>query len=233
MTMTSRRIATWAVLLAAGLAGAPAVADTVADASGVTVSTSTGPGTGLPDRLGALMSLESGSLSTLTATRLRTLAEPYSGQTGRLDDPRIMTLEELDALPRPRGGRQWTCMTEALYHEARGEPVEGQYAVAEVILNRVDAPNYPDTICGVINEGMGQLNACQFSYTCDGRLEQVTDQRPWDRAGNIARIMIDGAPRDLTANATHYHADWVAPHWSQVYPRTAAYGTHVFYRQQY
>ncbi|WP_084613886.1 cell wall hydrolase [Roseicyclus elongatus] len=207
----------------------PVAAD--APAPDVTLSTSTAPGGGISARLGELMGVETASLASLSETRLRRLGAPYTGQRG--DDARIMYATELDQLRRPRGNRQWQCLTEALYFEARGEPIVGQYAVAEVILNRVDSANYPDTICGVVNQGTGRRFACQFTYTCDGEPEDIADDRAWHRAGHIARIMIDGAPRDLTGGATHYHADWVNPDWARVYPRTAEYGIHIFYRQQY
>ena len=112
-----------------------------------------------------------------------------------------MSVAELDRMGRARGNAQWRCLTEALYFEARGETVEGQYAVAEVILNRVDNLNYPGSICEVVNQGTGRRYACQFTYTCDGIPEVVTDDRAWNRLGHIARIMMDGAPRDLTRGA--------------------------------
>ncbi len=196
----------------------------------VTLSTSA-TASGLSNVLDQLMGVENASLSGVNATRLRTLASPFSGTAS--DDPRIMDASALMALPTPRGGEGWRCLTEALYFEARGEPVEGQYAVAEVILNRVDHANYPDSICGVINQGTGRQFACQFTYTCDGRPEEIGDENAWHRLGHIARIMIDGAPRDLTAGATHYHADFVNPQWASLYPMTADIGIHHFYRQQY
>ncbi|PWK60483.1 cell wall hydrolase [Roseicyclus mahoneyensis] len=200
----------------------------------VTVSTSNPPvDTGIGVRLGALMGLETSSLSGLSGDRLRRIGAPFIGPSEDALDGRLMSGSDLDALPEPRGDAQWRCMTEAIYFEARGETIEGQYAVAEVILNRVDSANYPDTVCGVITQGTGRRYACQFTYTCDGIPEVITDQRAWNRAGQIARIMLDDAPRPLTAGATHYHADWVNPHWARVYPRTATYGTHIFYRQQY
>ncbi len=177
------------------------------------------------------MGVETASLATLSETRIRRLGQPYTA--GTADDPRVMSAGALDRMEEPGGGDEWRCLTEALYFEARGEPIEGQYAVAEVILNRVDNPNYPNSVCEVVNEGTGRRFACQFTYTCDGRPEDVSDTAAWHRLGHIARIMIDGAPRDLTEDATHYHADWVNPRWSRVYPRTAAYGEHIFYRQQY
>jgi hypothetical protein len=223
--MTARRICA-ALCVAASLA-------TGAQAD-VSASTST-PDVGavIGTRLGALMGVETASLSGLSGDRVRLIATPYTGPNGVGADRRILSAGGLDALPRPRGNAQWRCMTEAIYFEARGESIEGQYAVAEVILNRVDSPNYPDSVCGVVNQGTGRRYACQFTYTCDGIPEVVTDQRAWNRAGQIARIMLDDAPRSLTGGATHYHADWVNPRWARVYPRTARYGSHIFYRQQY
>lgn len=142
----------------------------------------------------------------------------------------VIAESTLDHMPRETGNAQWRCLTEAIYFEARGEPISGQVAVAEVILNRVDSPRYPDNVCKVVNQGTGQLHACQFSYTCDGAPERVTERGAWDRAGKIARLLIDGAPRTLTADATHYHADYVDPYWAEVYPRTAKVGQHIFYR---
>ena len=78
-----------------------------------------------------------------------------------------LTEEWLMAQPAPEGDAEWQCLTEALYFEARGESLEGQIAVAEVILNRVDSPLYPRTVCGVVKQRGG--GGCQFSYTCDGR----------------------------------------------------------------
>ena len=183
-------------------------------------------------RLGALMGVETASLSGVSGERVRLIAAPFSGAPIG-SDTRILSAVELDGLPRPRGNAQWRCMAEAIYFEARGESIEGQYAVAEVILNRVDSANYPDSVCGVVNQGTGRRYACQFTYTCDGLPDVVTDQRAWHRAGHIASIMLEGAPRSLTAGATHYHADYVHPHWARVYPQTARYGSHIFYRQQY
>ncbi len=198
----------------------------------VTLSTSNPPvDTAIGSRLGALMGVEATSLAALSGDRLRRIGAPFSRNGDERVVGRVMTGEGLDALPRARGNAEWRCMAEAIYFEARGETVEGQYAVAEVILNRVDSPRYPDTVCDVVNQGTGRRYACQFTYTCDGIPEVVTDQRGWHRAGSIARIMMDGAPRPMTRGATHYHADWVSPTWARVYPQTARYGAHIFYRQ--
>jgi spore germination cell wall hydrolase CwlJ-like protein len=82
----------------------------------------------------------------------------------------------------------------------------------------------------VVNEGTGRRFACQFTYTCDGRPEEMTDERALHRLGHIARIMLDGAPRDLTGGATHYHADWVNPRWAastRARPNTACISSTV------
>ncbi len=136
----------------------------------------------------------------------------------------------LSAQPIPKQDAQWNCLTEALYFEARGETVQGQFAVAEVILNRVDHPRFPNTICGVINQGTGKKYACQFTYTCDGREEVINERAIHDRLGRIARAMMDGAPRDLTHGATHYHTTAVAPRWASKFQKTASIGVHRFYR---
>ena len=136
----------------------------------------------------------------------------------------------LDAQPAVKGDDQWACLAEALYFEARGESVKGQFAVAEVILNRVDSPRFPDTVCGVINQGTGRKYACQFTYTCDGFKEIINEPRAFKRVGKIAKVMVSGAPRDLTDGATFYHTRAVSPRWSRKFTRTTSIGQHHFYR---
>jgi hypothetical protein len=136
----------------------------------------------------------------------------------------------VDARPRASGGEAWRCLAEALYFEARGETVRGQFAVAEVILNRVDSARYPDTVCGVVHQGTGARYQCQFTYTCDGAAETIHEPRAWARVGKVARLMLDGAPRVLTGGATHYHTKHVFPRWATRFPRTTTIGVHHFYR---
>jgi spore germination cell wall hydrolase CwlJ-like protein len=98
-----------------------------------------------------------------------------------------LTEDWLMAQPTPTGGADWQCLTEALYFEARGESLQGQIAVAEVILNRVDSPLYPRTVCGVVKQrGSG---GCQFSYICDGRTDRMRERQAADVAGRIAQAM--------------------------------------------
>ena len=133
--------------------------------------------------------------------------------------------EWLRAQAEPTGDAQWQCLRDAIYFEARGESLRGQFAVAEVILNRVDSSRYPQTICGVVKQ------SCQFSYTCDGQSDRPTNAAASDVAGRIARVMIDGAPRALTMGATHFHNRSVRPGWAGRFAQTAAIGGHLFYRQ--
>lgn len=133
------------------------------------------------------------------------------------------------AQPDPEGDDQWQCLKEAIYFESRGETLMGQIAVAEVILNRVDSPLYPGTVCGVVKQSGG--GGCQFSYICDGYADRMGEKGPADLAGRIARAMLDGAPRHFTDGATHFHTRGVRPGWAKRFPKTAAIGAHLFYRQ--
>ena len=136
----------------------------------------------------------------------------------------------LAELPAATGGDDWRCLTEALYFEARGEDMRGIFAVAEVILNRVDSVRFPATVCDVVTQGTGARYQCQFTYTCDGLAETVREPRSWARVGKIARLMLDGAPRRLTSGATHYHTRAVDPRWASTFARVSTIGEHHFYR---
>lgn len=137
----------------------------------------------------------------------------------------------LDKLPPAQGGKSLSCLSEALYFEARGESVKGQFAVAEVIMNRVASSRYPDSVCGVINQGTGRKFACQFTYTCDGRKEVISEKKTYERLKKIAKLVLTDMPKTLTKGATHYHTKSVNPRWSRVFPRTATIGFHHFYKE--
>ncbi|MFK7746353.1 MAG: cell wall hydrolase [Roseobacter sp.] len=141
-----------------------------------------------------------------------------------------LTKSWIDQQPDPAGGDEWRCLAEALYFEARGETVKGQFAVAEVILNRVKSERFPSSACAVINQGTGRKYQCQFTYTCDGHKEVIREPRAYERVAKVARVALDGAAPKLTEGATHYHTTAVNPRWSKVYTKTAAIGTHIFYR---
>lgn len=139
----------------------------------------------------------------------------------------------LDSRPAAEGDAEWKCLAEALYFEARGETVKGQFAVAEVIMNRVKSSRFPDTLCGVIRQGTGRKYQCQFTYTCDGHKEVIREKRAYERVSKVARAVIDGTSGSLTDGATHYHTTAVSPKWARVYKRTTRIGVHIFYRHNY
>ena len=136
----------------------------------------------------------------------------------------------LDAQPKAKGDAQWECLSEALYFEARGETVKGQFAVAEVIMNRVAHSRFPSSLCGVINQGTGKKYGCQFTYTCDGIAEKISEPKAFARVSKVARAVIDGKSPKLTNGATHYHTTAVSPSWGRVYTKVALIGVHIFYR---
>jgi hypothetical protein len=182
--------------------------------------------TPIGERVAGLIGQERAAVAAVGAGRVRQFLINPAGASRLLYDE-----DWLLGLPVPEGGQEFECLATALYFEARGESIEGQFAVAEVILNRVDAPQYPDTICGVVYQGASSGGGCQFSFACDGRPERIGERRSFERVARIARLMKDGAPRLLTQGATHFHTQAVNPNWSRAFARTATIGAHLFYRQ--
>jgi hypothetical protein len=122
------------------------------------------------------------------------------------------------------------CLARAVYFEARSESDLGQLAVAKVILNRVKDPEYPKTICGVVYQGSGRRNSCQFSFACDGLPDDVRSAQSWAHAKKIARMAIAGdAQVAAIGTATNYHADYVKPKWAKSMKRLIKIGRHIFY----
>jgi len=176
------------------------------------------------DAAEAILKQEKVELASAGASHLTSLVTPVSRHSA------IYNASWLNAQDKANGGAQWECLAEALYFEARGESVKGQFAVAEVIMNRVESAEFPDSVCGVIKQGTGRKYACQFTYTCDGHPEVVNEPRAFEQVGKVAKLMVDGAPRNLTAGATHYHTRAVNPRWARVFPRTTSIGVHHFYK---
>jgi hypothetical protein len=122
------------------------------------------------------------------------------------------------------------CLARAVYFEARSESDMGQLAVAKVILNRVKNPNFPKSICGVVYQGSGTRNSCQFSFACDGLADDVKQPGAWDHAKSIAQRAINNDPAvSMMGHATNYHADYVKPRWAKTMRRLAKIGHHIFY----
>jgi spore germination cell wall hydrolase CwlJ-like protein len=131
------------------------------------------------------------------------------------------------------------CLAQAVYHEARGEPESGQWAVASVILNRVENRAYPDSVCSVVFQNAHLANRCQFSFACDGRSDEggrgnVIDRESWVKSNVIAQVayrqFLDGKRHeDGLTTAMHFHTTNVSPSWASAYAEVAAIGNHVFY----
>ena len=127
--------------------------------------------------------------------------------------------------------RALTCLTQAVYYEAGFEPVAGQRAVAQVVLNRMRHPSFPHSVCGVVFQGADLPTGCQFSFTCDGSLLRGEPAlAAWRRSQTVAREALAGRVEAAIGTATHYHADYVAPYWMTTVAKMARIGQHIFYR---
>ena len=203
----------------------------------VVLSSSNDPTAVFTDKIAHVLEMEHEGVQSISARDVRRLSrDPRKLSTDAGGEIEVSRFDPkfLAGLPDPSGDEAWRCLAEALYFEARGETTKGIFAVAEVILNRVDSPRYPDTVCGVIYQGTGARYQCQFTYACDGRKEIIGEPRAYAKVGKIAALMLaEDAPRDLTYGATHYHTKSVNPRWAKVYPRTVTIGYHHFYRQDY
>jgi hypothetical protein len=125
--------------------------------------------------------------------------------------------------------RDLTCLTEAVYFEARSESLGGQAAVAQVVMNRLANPNFPKSVCGVVFQGAAHPG-CQFTFACDGSMRQPLELAAWDRARRIAEQALAGVQASAVGAATHYHTVDVDPYWRPTMLRVAQVGLHIFYR---
>lgn len=131
------------------------------------------------------------------------------------------------------------CLARAVYHESRGEPEAGQWAVASVIINRVNSPRYPDSVCDVVFQNAHLRNRCQFSFACDGRPDDgghgnIVDRESWVKSHLIAlaayeQFLAGETPVEGLETAMHFHTTSVSPSWASAYVEVAAIGNHVFY----
>ncbi|MCK0129734.1 cell wall hydrolase [Erythrobacter sp. F6033] len=120
---------------------------------------------------------------------------------------------------------QMRCLAGAVYFESRGEPLAGQLAVAQVVINRADDRRFPASYCGVVYQ------RAQFSFVKNGRMPRIkTGSAAWDRAKSIARIAHEEMWESEAGEAVYFHANYVRPSWSRRKTRTAQIDTHIFYR---
>jgi len=123
------------------------------------------------------------------------------------------------------------CLAAGVYFEARGESVKGQQAVAQVILNRVKNPAYPNSICAVVYQNKLWRNRCQFSFACDGIRDRIKSNGHWRTAKKVANDAIGGRIwLTSVGSASHYHADYVWPRWRRKMKKMTKIGRHIFYR---
>lgn len=126
-------------------------------------------------------------------------------------------------------GRALQCLTTAIYYEAASEPDAGQRAVAQVVLNRVAHPAWPNTVCGVVYQG-SERPSCQFSFACDGSLARKPMAVFWERARRVAAEALAGHVYAPVGLATHYHTSAVHPYWADSLSFIGTIGAHRFYR---
>jgi spore germination cell wall hydrolase CwlJ-like protein len=139
--------------------------------------------------------------------------------------------ERLGLTGKPRAKAE-KCLADAIYFEARGEPIRGQMAVAQVVMNRVFSGRYPNNVCGVVYQNANRRLACQFTFACEGKnLSRIDEPEMWTQAKRIAKDTLDGKIwLAEVGHATHYHAYWVHPSWVHEMARVYKLGVHTFYR---
>ena len=167
-------------------------------------------------------------------------------EASTFQDPQIQELYTQENRP------ELYCLAQNVYFEAKSEPLAGQYAVADVVLNRVQDTRYPNTICEVVREGPIKeswktrqhadlpdderiyhpiKHRCQFSWYCDGKADTTRDNDAWRKAQIVAyKILHTDKMRGITEGATHYHADYVSPKWASKIQLVGSISTHIFYR---
>ena len=116
------------------------------------------------------------------------------------------------------------CLAMNVYHEARSENMMGKYAVAHVVMNRVEHDKFPDDVCSVVKQRF------QFSWYWDGKSDHPHDRMAWAEARLIAQDVLKGEVPDITEGALFYHATYVSPRWAKAFTETVVYGQHIFYR---
>ena len=128
------------------------------------------------------------------------------------------------------------CLALNVYFEARSESMASQLAVSLVVMNRVKDHRFPNTVCGVVKQGLTYKNdkvvlgKCQFSWYCDGKTDKPNNKQAWLKAQQVASIVLDGSMVDFTQGSTHYHAYYVYPSWRTTKTKVTRIDSHIFYR---
>ena len=151
--------------------------------------------------------------------------EPAAAQAAPAGD--YASLDQLVAATPTDGALsdELQCLAGAIYFEARGEPISGQLAVAQVVINRAESRTFPSSYCGVVYQ------RAQFSFVRGGSMPRIkTGSAAWKRAKAIARIAHQGLWDSEAGDALYFHAHYVKPSWSRRKTALAQIDTHVFYR---
>lgn len=190
---------------------------------------------------------EDNSLQPVTAQEKQLLIKVIENPAPENDLTPVEAIEHNEAIPftaspvasaRPfqlfsqkleTGRTALRCLTQAVYYEAAYEPLQGRRAVAQVVLNRMRHPAFPNSVCGVVYQGVNRP-VCQFSFTCDGSLNRRPDPTKWAEAQMVARDALNGYVEERVGYSTHYHANYVSPYWAPKLLKIARIGAHIFYR---
>jgi len=166
----------------------------------------------------------------LVAVAVTALHPGGAAADGPAHPPHGLALAEDTAAPGPGADpNELECLALTVYFESRGEPAEGQAAVAHVALNRASAPSYPDSVCRVVQQG-GKTPPCQFGWWCDGVPNAPTDAVAWSQAQQIARTVLAGQRADPTGGALYFYSTTLDPAWARRKVAARVIGRHVFFR---
>jgi spore germination cell wall hydrolase CwlJ-like protein len=161
-------------------------------------------------------------------------------------------ISELQASPSEQSmvdASELSCLALNIYFESRNQGTAGKVAVANVTLNRVDSPKFPDTVCGVVQQGpvskwhlentgkkVPVRNKCQFSWWCDGKSDIPREDAVWEKSQWVAYDVymqwLDKKMLDITDDSLYYHANYVTPYWAKSMVHATTIADHLFYRQE-
>ena len=132
------------------------------------------------------------------------------------------------------------CLAQNIYFESGNQSFAGKLAVGDVVMNRVEDEQFPNSVCDVIYQAktfinwkgkeMPIRNQCQFSWYCDGRSDQPTDSVTWLESIKVADLILRGDFEDITEGSLWYHADYVKPNWSNYLEEVVIIDNHIFYK---
>ena len=181
------------------------------------------------------------STSLNSGTTIQLWVPPISDKQATIMTPSLTkTIDGKTTVETLVNSEELECMSKNIYFEAAMESTAGKLAVAQVTMNRVRSHHYPNTVCKVITQGRHYKNGfpvkdrCQFSWYCDGKLDDPpTTGSMWRASQEIAKYVLTTPDlKDITDGATHYHADYISsPRWANPRRRTVEIDTHIFYNK--